>query len=170
MRLCQVCCSAIAVLILIVGCNSETKVTEETKVADEWKLDRRSWHQGTFAAMSEMVDYGVKKLALGAAVSAAEMDLVEEDALRIAAKHNVKVYRETDFLVTDLFSPSITEGKHVLFFCHESTWQEYQGLKAEKKKLQDAGEYDGEVRVELARRFGRLLSYPEAHIDRELKE
>jgi len=115
-----------------------------------------------------MVDYGVKKLALGAALPPNEMDLVVDDAIEIAARHNVEVFREDDFLVTDLFSPEITEGKHVLFFCHESTYQDYQALKVEKRRLEALGEYEGEARTEIARRFGKLLSYPEATIEREL--
>jgi len=118
--------------------------------------------------MAEMVDYGVKKLALGAALPPEEMDLVVDDAIRIAGRHNVQVYREDDFLVTDLFSANRTEGKHVLFFCHEATFEEYQALKADKGRLEELGEYQGEARTEIARRFGRLLSYPESTIEREL--
>jgi hypothetical protein len=134
----------------------------------DWSLDRRSWNMGTFAAMSEMVDCGVKRLALSAALPPDEMDMVVDDAIRIAAEHNVEVYRETDFLVTDLFSPELTEGKHVLLICHESTFREYEALKADKMRLMDSGDYHGEARTEIARRFGRLLSYPEATIERQL--
>lgn len=159
------CGVAVATLILT-GCGGGAGTTaSEVK---EWSLDDRSWHQGTFAVMAEMVDYGVKRLALGAALSPEEMDLVEDDAIRIAAEHGVRVYREDDFLVTDLFSPSLTEGKHVLFFCHEATFAEYQALKAEKRRLEELGEYQGEARTDIARRFGRLLSYPDSTIEREL--
>ena len=37
-----------------------------------------------------------------------------------------------------------------------------------KKRLEDQGAYHGEARTDIARRFGRLLSYPEAHIELEL--
>jgi hypothetical protein len=123
---------------------------------------------GTFAAMSEMVDYGVKRLALSAPLPPDEMDRVVDDAIRIAGEHNVEVYRETDFLVTDLFSAELTEGKHVLLLCHASTFEEYQAIKADKKRLEELGEYRGEARTEIARRFGRLLSYPDSTIERLL--
>lgn len=151
---------------IVLGCGGEAPKADFE--SQEWSLDTRSWHQGTFAVMGEMVDYGVKKLALGAALPPDEMDLVVDDAIRIAGNHNVHVYREDDFLVTDLFSAELTEGKDVLFFCHESTFQEYQALKADKERLVASGEYQGEARTEIARRFGRLLSYPDSTIQREL--
>ena len=157
---------ALFMAFLAIGCGGGAGTTDSGP--EEWTLDMRSWNQGTFSVMAEMVDYGVKKLALGAALPPNEMDLVVDDAIEIAARHNVEVFREDDFLVTDLFSPEITEGKHVLFFCHESTYQDYQALKVEKRRLEALGEYEGEARTEIARRFGKLLSYPEATIEREL--
>jgi hypothetical protein len=138
--------------------------------AQEWSLDRRSYNLGAIAAMSEMFDYGVRQLALSAAVVPAEMDELIEEAIRIAETHDVEIYRETDFLVTDLFSSGLTEGKHVLLICRESTFHEYEALKVHKKRLEGLGEYRGEARTEIARRFGRLLSYPETTIDLELTQ
>ena len=158
-------CGALVSVLFVVGCGGTGAADSE---AEEWSLDRRSWNQGTFAVMAEMVDYGVKRLALGAALPPEEMDSVFDDAIRIAGNHNVQVFRETDFLVTDLFSAELTEGKDVLFFCHDSTFQEYEALKAEKRRMEESGEYQGEARTEIARRFGRLLSYPEATIELEL--
>ena len=37
-------------------------------------------------------------------------------------------------------------------------------IKADKAALEAAGRYEGEARAEIARRFGRLLSYPEKTI------
>ena len=160
MRSRKVWCGAAFAGLVAIGCSGGAETADlESR---EWTLDMQSWHQGTFAVMGEMVDYGVKKLALGAALPPEEMDLVVDDAIRIAGNHNVQVYREDDFLVTDLFSAELTDGKHVLFFCHESTFQEYQALKADKERLEESGEYQGEARTEIARRFGRLLSYPES--------
>lgn len=159
-------CGVMVMGLSVAGCGDGAETVDSEP--QEWTLDKRSWHQGTFAVMAEMVDYGVKKLALGAALTPDEMDLVVEDAIQIAGRHDVQVYREDDFLVTDLFSPALTEGKHVLFFCHESTFREYQALKADKARLQELGEYEGGARTEIARRFGRLLSYPDPTIEREL--
>jgi hypothetical protein len=100
--------------------------------------------------------------------SSDEMDEFVGYAEEAAASYNVPVFRESDFLVTDLFSAELTDGKDVLLICHDSTYQQYLDLKAEKQRLIDAGEYEGEPRTEIARKFGRLLSYPEAAIEREL--
>lgn len=166
MRTGKLACGVAVAAFLAAGCGGGADTTDTG--SQEWSLDKRSWNQGTFAVLAEMVDYGVKRLALGAALPPDEMDLVVDDAIRIAGNHNVQVFREDDFLVTDLFSAQLTEGKHVLFFCHESTLQEYQALKADKKQLEESGEYQGEARTEIARRFGRLLSYPDSTIEREL--
>ena len=42
------------------------------------------------------------------------------EAERIAANNGAEAFRENDFLVTDLFSASLTEGKHVLLICRAS--------------------------------------------------
>ena len=160
---------AITVAVLFsVACSGGERAADAE--SQEWSLDQRSWHLGAIAAMSEMVDYGVKKLALGAPLAPDEMDVFIDDAIRTAGKHNVEIYRENDFLVTDLFSAELTEGKHVLLICHESTFHEYEALKAEKKRLEALGEYHGEARTDIARRFGKLLSYPDAHIELELTQ
>ena len=41
----------------------------------------------------------------------------------------------------------------------------YLALKAEKQKLLDAGQYEGQARKEIAREMGRLLSYQEDFIE-----
>jgi len=45
---------------------------------------------------------------------------------------------------------------------------EYLALKAERARLAAEGRYTGDTRRSIARRFGRLLSYSDAHIDRLL--
>ena len=122
-------------------------------------IDQRSFRLGSIAAFAEMVDAGVKTLALSAAVDPSEMDEMVEEATRLAAEHDVEVFRETDFLETDLFSTELTEGKHVLLIYRGDTRQRYMDLKEEKLRLQELGQYQGEARKEIARRFGELLSY-----------
>jgi len=166
-RVAMVACLFIA-CGFITGCASEESSDEMEEQV--WTLDSRSKSQGAIGAMSEMVDYGVKRLALSAALPPGEMDEVMDDAIEIATRHNVEVYRETDFLVTDLFSAELTDGKHVLFICHPSTYQEYLKLKADKQLLVESDRYVGEARTEIARRFGRLLSYPDSTITRHLSD
>ena len=155
------------VMVVFAAACSGAESAKEAE-SQEWTLDRRSWHIGAITAMSEMVDYGVKKLALSATLPPDEMDEFVDYAIDAAAAYNVEVFRESDFLVTDLFSAELTEGKDVLLICHESTFHEYEALKADKQRLVDMGEYQGDARTEIARRFGRLLSYPETTIELEL--
>ncbi len=127
-------------------------------------IDRRSYDLGAIGAFAEMVDAGVKKLALSAPLSPADMDALVEDARRIAADHGVEVYRETGFLVTDLFPADLTEGKHVLLIYSGATKQEYLDLKAAKQRLIESDSYDAAARISLARRLGGLLSYSDEKI------
>jgi hypothetical protein len=93
------------------------------------------------------------------------MDAIVEEAARIAKRNNVEIYRENDFLVTDLFPASITEGKHVLVIYKGETRQEYLDLKIRKGQLVASNQYTGEAREEIAHQFGAMLSYPEWKID-----
>ena len=144
-----------------VGCGGG----DATHADSEWTIDQRSYNLGGIGAFAEMVGADVKKLALSSPLEPAEMDKTVQEAERIAANHGVEVYRETDFLVTDLFASSLTDGKHVLLICHESTRQEYMDLKALKLRLLESGQYDETAREDIARRFGGLLSYSEEKID-----
>ena len=99
-----------------------------------------------------------------------EMDGVMDDAMVIAERNEVQMWRETDFLVTDLYPADVAEGKHVLLIYTGNTLDRYLALKADKARLVAAGEYEGEAREEIARRFGRLLSYPEPVIDNLLQK
>jgi hypothetical protein len=148
------------VLAFPLGCGSGA----QSDAASEWSIDQRSYNLGGIGAFAEMVGAGVKKLALSAPLDPEEMDVIVGEAERIAANHGVEVYRESDFLVTDLFSASLTEGKDVLLICHESTRREYLELKARKQRLVDAGSYDADARVGVATRMGELLSYSEEKI------
>ena len=132
-------------------------------------VDARSYRLGGIGAFSEMVGAGVKKLALSAALDPDEMDALVEDATRIAEENGAEIYRETDFLVTDLFPAELTDGKHVLVISSAETREEYMALKAEKVRLVEAGEYEGEARREVARSFGALLSYSQEKIEALLK-
>ena len=114
---------------------------------------------------SEVVRLGVKTLALSEVMSPADMDAMMADAAVIAERNGVLMWRETDFLVTDLYPADVAAGKHVLLIYAGDTKDRYLKIKADKAALVAAGEYEGEAREEIARRFGRLLSYPEAVID-----
>jgi hypothetical protein len=133
------------------------------KTIDPW-----SYRLGGIGSFSEVVAVGIKKLALSSPMTPDEMDASMEEAERIAQENGVKIHRETDFLVTDLFPEEVTTGKHVLLIYLDPVKDEYMALKAEKEALITDGKYEGEARAEIARKLGRLLSYPEEHIERLL--
>lgn len=127
-------------------------------------IDHRSYQLGIMGGFAEVVRLGVKKLALSEVMTPDEMDGVMDDAMVIAKRNQVKMWRETDFLVTDLYPANVAQGKHVLLIYTGDTLEQYLALKADKAQLVAAGEYEGAAREDIARRFGHLLSYPEAVI------
>ena len=132
-------------------------------------IDQASYDLGEVVAFSEMVGVGVKKLALSPAMSPADMDKMENDIRRIAQAFGVEVYREPDMIITDLFPAEITRGKHVMLLHKGTILDEYLALKKKKRALLDSGKYSGENRKDIAREFGRLLSYPENNVEQRLK-
>ncbi len=128
-------------------------------------IDQRSYQLGIMGGFAEVVKLGVKQLALSEVMTPGEMDGVMDDAMVIAERNEVQMWRETDFLVTDLYPADVAEGKHVLLIYTGDTLDQYLALKADKARLVVAGEYDGAAREDIARRFGHLLSYPESVID-----
>ena len=150
---CFVCLSA----IVLVSCSNTNSTREDS-----------AYVLGGIGAFGEMVNAGVKKLALSAPLSSAEMDNIMEEASRVAEQNHVKVYREPDLLVTDLFPAEATKGKEVLLIYQGSTKEEYLQLKEDTRKLIEAGLYTGKAREAIARRMGRLLGYPPQKINKLL--
>ena len=146
------------VVITIMGCGN----SQENATLD---IDQRSYNLGGIGAFGEMVNIGVKTMALSAALPPEDMDALIEEATRVAKRNNVEVYRENDFLVTDLFPASITNGKHVLVIYKGETKQKYLDLKNRKSRLVASNQYTGQAREEIARRLGAMLSYPEWKIN-----
>ena len=142
----------------------EETIQELIKKGKQAKINKRSYQLGIIAGFSEVVSLGIKKLALSSPLSPEEMDQLMDDALNIAKKNNVSIYLEKDFLTTDLFPESITQGKYVLLIFTGKVKDKYMSLKREKEKLIKSGEYTGELRAAIAREMGRLLSYPEEKI------
>ncbi len=128
-------------------------------------IDERSYNLGGIGAFAEVVGAGVKRLALSAPLTPAEMDALIEEAERIVERNHALSYRETDFLTTDLFPAEVTDGKHVLLIYTSSVKDEYMALKEEKKALVDQNRYEGEARREIARKMGKLLSYSDEKIE-----
>lgn len=145
------------------GCSAEK---DESESPD----DSQAYHLGTIAAMAEMVQAGVKPLALSEPLTAGEMDALFPEAKAIAERYDVELYREKDLLVTDLFPAEVAQGKEVLLLYRGTTLRAYRRLKKDKQSVESAGDYIGAPREAIARRFGRLLGYPPQTINRRLAE
>ena len=161
--------SLIAFVVLL-SCTTAQAPAPGPSEDQEPTIDERSYQLGVIAAFAEVVGLGVKRLALSSAMPPAEMDALIDEAEKIIARNHALSYRESDFLVTDLFPEEVTEGKHVILIYNDPLKDEYVVLKKRKQKLIDEGRYEGEERKEIAREMGRLLSYPEERIERMLSE
>ena len=124
-----------------------------------------SFHLGMIYAFIEVVASGCKHLALSPPMTAQELDQVRQAALDTAAEYGVATLVNAECLVTRLFNPEFIEGKHVILFAAErATLDEYLALKDLRGRcLADGNLLEREE--EIARRFGRLLSYSEDSIE-----
>jgi|GEM_PF-168432 len=122
-------------------------------------IDQRSYQLGVIGGFAELVNAGVKKLALSEALTTQEIDMLIEDATTLAKKNSVELYREKSLISSDLFPEAISKDKEVLLIYKGTTKDAYDKLKADIQLLQSKGKYTGKDREEIARRFGRLLGY-----------
>jgi len=150
--------NALVMLVLLL-----TAATTEAQY--QKPVDERSYNLGIIGAFAEVVRLGVKTLALSEVMTPADMDDIMPDALVVAKRNGVELYREDALVVTDLFPADVAAGKHVLLIYTGDTLERYLEIKGDKAALVAAGRYDGEARETIARRFGRLLSYPDEVID-----
>jgi len=114
---------------------------------------------GTVSGFAELVNSGVKRLALSSPMSPEEMDTFLPLAQKEADKYGVSIYRESDLITTDLFPENVATGKDVLLLYQGTVLDEYVELKEDKASLISQNKYEGKEREGIARRFGRLLSY-----------
>lgn len=133
-------------------------------------IDLFSYKLGAADCFCEMVRAGVKKLALShPCATREERDRFLPEFQKLCARYGVKMYQEDQPLLTDLFPISMNKGKfNVLFYQEDQVLQDYLALKEEKRAAQAAGAYVGEKRREIARRYGRLLSYSDEGMERLL--
>ena len=142
----------------------------EQSSSEKRQIDEYSFRLGAAAAFAEMVRFGNKTLALSSAVLPEEMTELRDDLEKVIAEQGALATLEPDLIVTDLFPADIAKGKHVLLiYKHETTLEAYRALKKDKEALVRAGTYSGEARKDLARRFGRLLSYPDSTIEDKIQ-
>jgi len=133
------------------------------------KIDKFSYQLGAADCFCEMVRVGVKKIALSHPCdSKEERDSFLPEFDKLCEKYGVHYYVEDEAFLTDLFPLSLNLNKfNVIFHQDKSILNEYLGLKAEKEKAISDGNYDA-CREEIARRYGKLLSYTDDGIQRLL--
>ena len=139
-------------------------------------IDTYSFALGVCAAFCEVVRAGVKRIALSHPFTPDELettlgaDFVDACA-EIAAEYGCKAYHLQEPVLTDLFPLSLNRGKqNVVFYRDPDDLTELLAIQNDKKALQNAGQYTGDARRQIAVRFGRLLSYSEDAIARYLAE
>lgn len=125
---------------------------------------------GSFEAFAEMVQAGVKPIALSEPMSSAELDLFLPEAKRLAKKYDIEIYRESSLIGTNLFDSSVVEGKEVLILFKGNKLDAYQLLKNEANELAVKGTYSGTKKEAISRTFGRMLGYPESRINNLLAQ
>ncbi len=133
------------------------------------KIDKLSYHLGAADCFCEMVRAGVKRIALSHLCDTKEeRDSFWPEFDKLCEKYGVHYYVEDEAFLTDLFPLSLNQGKfNVIFYQDGAAFQEYLGLKAEKEKAITAGNYN-DCRKDIARRYGKLLSYTDEGIKRLL--
>ena len=155
-------CVAVPLLTLLTVAACQTR-QPQTPDPDAYNL-------GIIGAFGELVNSGVKKLALSEVLPPADMDRLLPEAQRVAERNHVQLYRESSLLVTDLFPAAVASSKDVLLIYQGTTKDEYLQLKTDALALEQAGQYTGKAREGIARRFGRMLSYPVTRINELLAE
>lgn len=133
-------------------------------------IDPISFQLGVISAFSEVVNAGVKPLALSHPLSSKEMDILLPEATKIAAKYKVQLYLEKDLIVTKLFPVDVAKNKEVLLLYQGRTLDRYQAIKRDKVALEHHGIYDDKEALDIAVRFGKLLGYSSKVIQKMIHE
>lgn len=136
------------------------------------ELERFSYQCGVLDAFAEMVRAGVKQLALShPCANVEERNALLVYAQQLCEKYGILCCPEDELLITDLFPAQNNVGKPlILLFGSEKVLQDYRELKRRKQELLAMDAYKGKERREIARGFGRLLSYKASAIERFIDE
>lgn len=139
------------------------KVHPLSKIIEGFHL--YSYHAGINMAFAEVVGAGCKRLALS---SPYDPELAEKmmEPTRVAAEtYGVELKVETDLLTSKLFPEDIAEGKTVIMIAQSrDVLDEYARLKEMSRESAARG-HPAEMELDVARAFGRLLSYSEEKIE-----
>jgi catechol 2,3-dioxygenase-like lactoylglutathione lyase family enzyme len=151
-------------VLVLTACRTPRTTSQELPSTDAARVI------GSISGFAELVNAGVKRLALSSTLPPEEMSRLLPTAQRAVEPHGVQLYRESNLIVTDLFPADVAKGKDVLLIYQGGTKDEYLKLKADKEGLEGRGAYTGKAREDIARRFGRMLSYPTWRINELLAQ
>jgi len=128
-------------------------------------FDLVSYHAGVNMAFAEVVGAGCKRLALSSPYDPELAEKMMEPTMVAAETYGVELKVETDLLKSKLFPEDIAEGKTVIMIAQSrEVLDEYMRLKDMKRKSAAKG-HPAETELDIARAFGRLLSYSEERIE-----
>ena len=135
-------------------------------------IDTYSYKLGAADCFCEMVQAGVKKIALAHPCDTREeRDSFHEGYEKLCQEYHVKQYDEDEGFITDLFPVSMNKDRfNVIFYQDDAVLQEYLDLKEEKRQAQENGTYTPQKRLDIAWRYGKLLSYTDEGIQQLLDE
>ena len=128
-------------------------------------FDKLSFMSGTCLAFSEAVGFGVKQLALSSVYSPEELEIMLK-VIEYASQRFGTMYKpEPNLLESKLFPRDIARGKTVVLIAHDQgVLDEYTALKKMRVES-DANGNPEKAELEIARRFGKLLSYDDDAIE-----
>ena len=138
----------------------------------EKQIDRYSYELGVMDCFCEMVSAGLKTMALSHTFDSCQIrDQYLEAVEKLCRKYRVHFYCEDEAFITDLFPEELCRGKCCfIFYRQDETLSSYLDLKKKKAEWISQGDYEGSGRQEIARAYGKLLSYPDEGIERLMQQ
>ena len=128
-------------------------------------FDKLSFMSGAVMAFSEAVGFGVKQLALSSLYTPEELEIMLK-VIEYASHRFGTIYTvEPELIKSKLFPQDIAVGKIVVLIANnQSVLHEYCDLKKLREESDAKGNPE-KTEIEIARRFGKLLSYDEKSIE-----
>ncbi|MBT5073986.1 MAG: hypothetical protein HOJ34_13060 [Kordiimonadaceae bacterium] len=152
------------ILLLSISSNAQAQNLEEFTVKNI------HFHMGVIAAFAEVVYLDVKQIGLSEMFTAEEATKWEPVVKHIAERNGVLYYRESEFMVTDLFDGTRSDGLTLFVIYKGDTLEKYNALKKRKADYIAANGYDKQAKREIATGFGKLLDYSDVVIDQLIEK
>lgn len=158
--------------IIFIGCTTkDDAINKKPKLSEMIEnFDLYSYYAGATFAASEFVSAGCKKLALSSTYTEEDLAVMLEPTKMATTQYNLPYYVEKDFLTTPLFSTELTSNKTVICIAqNQKVLDDYFALKKIKQQAINEGRL-AEVEIEIAWKFGKLLSYSDEYISQLISE